>query len=101
MSNQVALAAYDLSDGYVVGYASPRYAENPATAYTYLLDVYSEGNYIIAAKTLPVYSQPGGGSKTFTLRRGDLMHIYEAKGMWGRTDYGWIHLPDTQPVDVR
>lgn len=101
LSNQVALAAYDLNDTYVVGYASPRYAENPATAYTYLLDVYSEGNYIIAAKSLPVYSQPGGGKKTYTLRLGDLMHIYEAKGMWGRTDYGWIHLPDTQPVDVR
>ncbi len=101
LSNQVALAAYDLDDSYVIGYASPNYVENPATAYTYLLDVYSEGNYIIAAKSLPVYSQPGGGKQTFTLHLGDLMHIYEARGMWGRTDYGWIHLPDTQPVDVR
>jgi hypothetical protein len=49
-----------------------------------------------------VYSQPGGrGKQTFTLHIGDLMHIYESRGMWGRTDYGWIHMPDTQPVDVR
>jgi hypothetical protein len=101
LHDEVSLAAYDLGDSYVIGYASPAYKENDATAYTYLLDLYSEGNYIIAAQNLPVYREAGGKAQVFTLHRGDLMHIYEAKGMWGRTDYGWIHLPDTQPVDVR
>ncbi|MBQ7338620.1 MAG: CHAP domain-containing protein [Clostridia bacterium] len=101
LHDEVSLAAYGLNDSYIIGYASPNYRENTATAYTYLLDAYGEGNYIIAAQNLPVYSEVGGGKQTFMLHRGDLMHIYEARGMWGRTDYGWIHLPDTQPVDVR
>ena len=101
LHDEVALAAYDLSDSYVIGFASPHYRENRSTAYTYLLDVYSEGNYIIAAQNLPVFSDAGSGKQVFTLHRGDLMHVYETKGMWGRTDYGWIHMPDTQPVDVR
>ena len=99
--NEVRLAAYDLNDPYVIGYASPDYAENPDTAIDYLLDEYTEGNYIIAASELPVRSCPNGGSVTFTLRRGDLMHIYECIGNWGRTDYGWIPMTDTQPIDVR
>lgn len=101
LHDEVALAAYDMSDGYMIGFATPHYRENRSAAFTYLLDIYSEGNYIIAAQNLPVYSEIGGGKQTFTLHRGDLMHIYEVKGMWGRTDYGWIHMPDTQPVDVR
>lgn len=100
LNDEVALAAYDLRDAYVIGYASPNYTENRSSSFSYLLDIYSEGNYIIAAQTLPVFREIGG-QQTYTLHRGDLMHIYEARGMWGRTDYGWIHLPDTQPVDVR
>ena len=95
------LAAYDLNDPYVIGYASPDYTENKDTAIDYLLDEYTEGNYIIAAAELPVRSCPNGGSVTFTLHRGDLMHIYECIGNWGRTDYGWIPMTDTQPIDVR
>ncbi len=102
LHDEVSLAAYDLSNTYVIGYASPDYKENRAAAFTYLLDFYGEGNYVIAAQTLPVYAEAGGrGKQTFTLHRGDLMHVYESNGMWGRTDYGWIHMPDTQPVDVR
>lgn len=97
----VRLAAYDLNDTYVIGYASPEYKQNPETAIDYLLDEYTEGNYIIAAAELPVRSKPGAGLVTFTLRRGDLMHIYECAGGWGRTDYGWIPMTDTQPIDVR
>ncbi|MBR2620743.1 MAG: CHAP domain-containing protein [Clostridia bacterium] len=99
--NEVRLAAYDLSDPYVIGFASPDYTENPDTAIDYLLDEYTEGNYIIAAAELPVRSKPNGGRVTFTLHRGDLMHIYECIGNWGRTDYGWIPMTDTQPIDVR
>lgn len=97
----VSLKAYSLNDPYVIGYASPEYNQNPDTAIDYLLDEYTEGNYIIAAAELPVRSQPNGGRVTFTLRRGDLMHIYECVGNWGRTDYGWIPMTDTQPIDVR
>ena len=97
----VRLAAYDLNDTYVIGYASPEYKQNSETAIDYLLDEYTEGNYIIAAAELPVRSKPGAGLVTFTLHRGDLMHIYECTGGWGRTDYGWIPMTDTQPIDVR
>ena len=100
-SNAVRLAAYDMKDTYVIGYASPDYKANTSEAIDYLLHEYTQGNYIIAAETLPVTSLPGGGRVTFTLRRGDLMHIYECRGMWGRTDYGWIPMTDTQPIDVR
>lgn len=100
--NEVRLAAYDLNDAYVVGYASPNYKENATAAIDYLLDEYTEGNYIIAAVDLPVRAAPNAsGTVTFTLHRGDLMHIYECKGNWGRTDYGWIPMTDTQPIDVR
>ena len=97
----VSLKAYSLNDPYVIGYASPEYKQNPDTAIDYLLDEYTEGNYIIAAAELSVRSQPNGGRVTFTLHRGDLMHIYECVGNWGRTDYGWIPMTDTQPIDVR
>ena len=99
--NEVRLAAYDLNDAYVVGYASPDYQVNEKEAIDYLLDEYTEGNYIIAAETLPVRAGVASGAQTFTLRRGDLMHIYECKKNWGRTDYGWIPMTDTQPIDVR
>ena len=99
--NEVRLAAYDLNDAYVIGFASPEYKENPDQSIDYLLDEYTRGNYIIAATELPVRSKPNGGKVTFTLRRGDLMHIYECRGTWGRTDYGWIPMTDTQPIDVR
>lgn len=101
LHDEVSLAAYDCQSSYIIGYASPAYQENRSAGFSYLLDVYSEGNYIIAAQNLPVYREIGSEWQTFTLHRGDLMHVYETKGMWGRTDYGWIHLPDTQPVDVR
>lgn len=101
-NQQVSLVAYDLSDPYIIGYGVPDYKENRASGFTFLLDAYTEGNYIIAAPLLPVFAAPGGtGKQTATLRRGDLMHIYESRGMWGRTDYGWIHMPDTQPVEVK
>ena len=100
--NEVRLAAYDLNDTYIVGYASPDYQENSAEAIDYLLHEYTEGNYIIAAQVLPVRARPDYAAPvTFTLTRGDLMHIYECKSGWGRTDYGWIPMTDTQPVDVR
>ena len=98
--NEVRLAAYDLNDPYVIGYASPDYQDNAQTAIDYLLDEYTQGNYIIAAETLPVRAGINSGAVTFTLRRGDLMHIYECKNNWGRTDYGWIPMTDTQPIDV-
>lgn len=99
--NEVRLAAYDLNDTYVVGYASPRYEQNEDRAIDYLLHEYTEGNYIIAAVDLPVRKSPSYASAaTFTLHRGDLMHIYECKNGWGRTDYGWIPMTDTQPIDV-
>ncbi len=99
--NEVRLAAYDLNDTYVVGYASPRYERDPAEAIDYLLHEYTQGNYIIAAVDLPVRKSPSYSSAvTFTLHRGDLMHIYECKNGWGRTDYGWIPMTDTQPIDV-
>lgn len=101
LNQQVSLAAYALNDTYIIGYGVPNYQENRETGFTFLLDAYTEGNYIIAARTLPVYSTPGGTVQTATLHIGDLMHIYESCGMWGRTDYGWIHMPDTQPVEVR
>ena len=99
--NEVRLAAYDVNDPYVIGYASPDYQDNAQTAIDYLLDEYTEGNYIIAAETLPVRAGANSGAVTFTLHRGDLMHIYECKKNWGRTDYGWIPMTDTQPIDVR
>ena len=100
--NEVRLAAYDMKDTYVVGYASPRYEERANVAIDYLLHEYTQGNYIIAAVDLPVRKSPSYSSAvTFTLHRGDLMHIYECKGGWGRTDYGWIPMTDTQPIDVR
>ena len=100
--NEVRLAAYDRNDSYIVGYASPNYAKRPDTAQSYLLHAYTEGNYIIAAVDLPVRKTPSyAASVTFTLHRGDLMHIYECRGNWGRTDYGWIPMTDTQPVDVK
>ncbi len=101
-SDAVRLCAYDLNDTYVIGYASPAYRESRTTAIDYLLDEYTAGNYIIAAEILPVRESPSANSRaTFTLRRGDLMHIYECRGNWGRTDYGWIPMTDTQPIDVR
>lgn len=99
--DEVQLDCYDLKDTFIVGYATPNYRRNEDTAIDYLLDEYTEGNYIIAAAALPVRSQPNGGRVTFTLHRGDLMHIYECKNGWGRTDYGWIPMTDTQPIDVR
>ena len=99
-NQQVSLVAYALNDPYIIGYGVPAYQENAASAFTFLLDAYDEGNYIIAASLLPVFSEPGGGRQTATLRRGDLMHVYESRGVWGRTDYGWIHMPDTQPVQM-
>ena len=99
--DEVRLDCYDLKDTYIVGYATPDYSRDEDAAIDYLLDEYTEGNYIIAAAELPVRSRPNGGSVTFTLRRGDLMHIYECVDGWGRTDYGWIPMTDTQPIDVR
>ncbi len=98
--DEVRLACYDLNDTYIVGYASPDYQENLEEAIDYLLHEYTEGNYIIAATELPVRSRPGATDVTFILRRGDLMHIYECRNNWGRTDYGWIPMTDTQPIDV-
>ncbi len=98
--NAVQLAAYDLTNTTIVGYATPDYRENASTAIDYLLDAYTKGNYIIAAETLPVRQRPNGGRVTYTLHRGDLMHIYECRDGWGRTDYGWIPMTDTQPIDV-
>lgn len=99
--NQVRLVSYSLNDTYIVGYGVPSYSANPATAIDYLLDEYQEGNYIIAAATLPVRASASyTGRVTYTLRRGDLMHIYECRGTWGRTDYGWIPMGDTQPIDL-
>lgn len=100
--DEVRLAAYSMKDTYIVGYASPRYESNEAEAIDYLLHEYTQGNYIIAAVDLPVRKSPSYSSATaFTLHRGDLMHVYECKNGWGRTDYGWIPMTDTQPVDVR
>lgn len=100
--DEVRLAAYNMKDTYIVGYASPRYEKNEAEAIDYLLHEYTKGNYIIAAVDLPVRKSPSYSSAvTFTLHRGDLMHIYECKNGWGRTDYGWIPMTDTQPVDVK
>ena len=99
--NQVRLVCYDLCDTYIVGYGVPSYSSNPATAINYLLDEYVEGNYIIAATILPVHATSSySGRVTYTLRRGDLMHIYECRNGWGRTDYGWIPMGDTQPIDL-
>lgn len=100
--DEVRLAAYNMKDTYIVGYASPRYEKNKSEAIDYLLHEYTQGNYIIAAVDLPVRKSPSYGSAvTFTLHRGDLMHIYECKNNWGRTDYGWIPMTDTQPIDVK
>ena len=99
--DEVQLDCYDMKDTFIVGYATPDYDRNDKTAIDYLLDEYTEGNYIIAAVDLPVRSKPNGGTVTFTLHRGDLMHIYECVDGWGRTDYGWIPMTDTQPIDVR
>lgn len=99
--DEVQIDAYDLKDTFIVGYATPDYTRNQDTAMDFLLHAYTEGNYIIAAPELAVMSQPGGGKRTFTLRRGDLMHIYECVDGWGRTDYGWIPMTATQPIDVR
>ena len=100
-ADEVRLDCYDMKDTFIVGYATPEYSRREDTAIDYLLDEYTEGNYIIAAVDLPVRSRPNGGKVTFTLHRGDLMHIYECQNGWGRTDYGWIPMTDTQPVDVR
>ena len=100
-ADEVRLDCYDLKDTFIVGYATPEYSRREDTAIDYLLDEYTEGNYIIAAVDLPVRSRPNGGRVTFTLHRGDLMHIYECVDGWGRTDYGWIPMTDTQPIDVR
>lgn len=98
--NQVKLNCYALNNSYIVGYGVPDYHAGEG-AINYLLDVYTEGNYIIAAAYLPVHKTPSySAGVTYTLRRGDLMHIYECRDGWGRTDYGWIPMTDTQPIDL-
>ncbi len=98
--NQVSLKCYALNNTYILGYATPNYRAG-AGAINYLLDEYTEGNYIIAAEKLPVRKTPSYSARTtYTLRRGDLMHIYECRDGWGRTDFGWIPMTDTQPIDL-
>lgn len=100
-NDQVSLACYDVNSTYIVGYGVPSYGGDGSLAIDYLLDEYKQGNYIIAAQTLPVRKSPSySAAVTFTLHRGDLMHIYECRAGWGRTDYGWIPMTDTQPIDV-
>lgn len=104
-THDVAVRSYDLSDDYIVGYASPKYTEkknaaldfNPATGGYFLYHT----AYYITASSLNV--RAGAGTQYDAvgyLFYGDRVALLETKDGWGRINHegqeGWISLKYAQ-----
>ena len=107
--DSVAVRSYELTDPYIVGYASPDYVVdesmamdfNPRTG-GYRLH---QANYFITATKLNVRSGSGVGYDSIgQLAYGDTVVLQAVQGNWGRIDFhgreGWISLSYVQYVPI-
>ncbi len=110
-TRDVAVRSYDLSDAYIVGYASPNYTENKAAAMDFNpatggYHLYNAA-YYITASSLTVRTGAGvENTAVGYLHYGERVSLLEVKDGWGRIDHeglaGWISLKYAQytPVPV-